>query len=153
MEVLVEKQGLDHSCQKEENSIEIPTPARLTTIFGKINHQPVCVSIHTSCTCINNYTCIHTCLHVLLCVYVHVHQIICNTEWSMYTKPAYFSNCGLTNARRSWSSLNKAAIIKVPAKLLPRAKTKDGSFLLHLHVHVHVFPPLLWISLFGNCTE
>ena len=41
MEILVEKQGLDHSGEEENNSIDIATPIGITLILCKINHQPL----------------------------------------------------------------------------------------------------------------
>ena len=42
MEVLVEEERLNHSCEEEENSIDITTPFGITLILGEIDHQPAC---------------------------------------------------------------------------------------------------------------
>ena len=39
MEVLVQKQRLNNSSQKEENSVEITLPVRLAHILSEVDHQ------------------------------------------------------------------------------------------------------------------
>ena len=40
MEVLVEEQGLHKCCHKQEESIKVAMPVRLSLVFGELNHQP-----------------------------------------------------------------------------------------------------------------
>ena len=61
MEVLMEEQGLDHSCEEEKDSVDIAMPVRVTLILGEIDHQPVSsvyvyiklpILLHVCCVCI-----------------------------------------------------------------------------------------------------